>query len=74
MEEKEVASLFNLTGCILLVGMVIFLSCYGFYFHKNIEKLIAAAAEVEADDDDDDDDQKRRRRSRRSRNRTNRYA
>jgi hypothetical protein len=39
--EKETSSAFSLFGCILIIGMVFFISWYGFYFNINIEKIAA---------------------------------
>ena len=39
--EKEASSAFSLFGCILIIGMVFFISWYGFYFNTNIEKIAA---------------------------------
>jgi hypothetical protein len=39
--EKETSSAFSLFGCILIIGMVFFISWYGFYFNTNIEKIAA---------------------------------
>jgi uncharacterized membrane protein SpoIIM required for sporulation len=39
--EKETSSAFSLFGCILIIGMVFFNWCYGFYFNINIEKIAA---------------------------------
>jgi hypothetical protein len=39
--EKETASAFIVFGCILIIGMVFFISWYGFYFNINIEKIAA---------------------------------
>jgi hypothetical protein len=39
--EKETSSAFSLFGCILIIGMVFFISWYGFYFNTNTEKIAA---------------------------------
>jgi hypothetical protein len=40
--EEDIASAFSHVGSlILVVGIVMFPSCYGFYFNKNIEKIVA---------------------------------
>jgi hypothetical protein len=39
--EKEASSAFSLFGCILIIGMVFFISWYGFYFNTNTEKIAA---------------------------------
>ena len=39
--EKETASAFSSFGLFLIVGMILFNSCYGFYFKSNIAKIAA---------------------------------
>jgi hypothetical protein len=39
--EKETASAFSSFGSLFFVGMILFNSCYGFYFKSNIAKIAA---------------------------------
>jgi hypothetical protein len=38
---EQIASAFIRFGYIFYIGMIIFISCYGFYFNTNIEKIAA---------------------------------